>query len=82
MTNYQSTCIAVPNEVEPLVGDTAPPVLHKERPSSYKRYIIGPLIGLCILGVGLHCSRYFGAADPSLQVRYSLRCISSIADVP
>lgn len=67
MTNYQSTCIAVPNEVEPLVGDTAPPVLHEERPSSYKRYIIGPLIGLCVLGVGLNCSRYFGAADPSSQ---------------
>ncbi len=80
MTNYQS--IAVPNEVDHLVGDNAPPVLYEERPSSYTRYIIGPLIGLCVLGVGLHCSRHYGAADPSSQVRHSLRCISSIADVP
>lgn len=68
MTNYQS--IAVPDEeMDPLVGDNTPPVLSEESPSSYKRYIIGPLVGLCILGVGLHCSHYYGAANPSSQVR-------------
>lgn len=65
MTNYQS--ITAPVETEPLVRGNTPPVVHGENSSSYKRFIIGPLVGLFILGVAVHCSHYFGATNPSSQ---------------
>lgn len=69
MTNYDSIEVQNKdhNESDPLVGENSPPVEYVERPTSYKRYIAGPLVALCILGVGMHCSHYYGAPGPTAQ---------------